>query len=188
MYLVVLALFTMSDLGCQAAAFQMLAHGVASPALFLCVGALYDRTHTKALKYLGGAATAMPLFSMMFLIFSLCNMGLPLTPNFVGEFLCLCGIFGFNVWALCAACVGVLLSAAYTMWAYSRVVHGMPKPQVFHYMADLNRREFWSLLPLLLVAIWWGIKPQTVLDGLAGSLTFWNNCSSFPAPSWIINI
>lgn len=185
MNLVVLALFTLSNLGGQAAAFQMLAHGVASPALFLCVGALYDRTHTKALKYLGGAATAMPLFSMLFLIFSLCNMGLPLTPNFVGEFLCLCGIFGFNIWALCAACIGVLLSAAYTMWAYSRVVHGMPKPHVFHAMADLNRREFWTLLPLLLIAIWWGIKPQFVLDQLASSLTFWNQISNHPVPTWI---
>jgi NADH-ubiquinone oxidoreductase chain 4 len=76
----------MNEVGILGSIFTMLAHGVRSPALFLCVGALYDRTHTKRLKYLGGAATAMPLFSIWFFIFSLCNMALPLTPNFVGEF------------------------------------------------------------------------------------------------------
>jgi proton-translocating NADH-quinone oxidoreductase chain M len=189
MNLIVLALFTVGSLGEQAAAFQMLAHGIASPALFLCVGALYDRTHTKALKYLGGAATTMPIFSALFLIFSLCNMALPLTPNFVGEFLCLCGIFGFNTIALYASCIGVLLSAAYCLWAYTRVVHGMPKPYVFNAMADLNRREFWTLLPLLLVAIWWGIKPQIVLDQLAGSLYFWTETQDVASlPSWVTKI
>lgn len=193
MNLVVLALFTLTDLGGIGAAFQMLAHGVASPALFLCVGALYDRSHTKALKYLGGAATAMPLFSLMFFIFSLSNMALPLTPNFVGEFLCLCSIFGYNVWALCAACIGVFLSAAYTMWAYARVVHGMPKPQVFRAMADLNRREFVALLPLLVLVVWWGIKPGVVLDSLASSLSFWHQSalsapSAKAVPAWIMSI
>ena len=188
MNLIVLALFTQGNLGGQAAAFQMLAHGVASPALFLCVGALYDRAHTKALKYLGGAATTMPIFSALFLIFSLCNMALPLTPNFVGEFLCLCGIFGYNVWALCASCIGVLLSATYSLWAYTRVVHGMPKPYIFSAAADLNRREFWTLLPLLLVAICWGLKPQFVLDQLAGTLYYWNDVFDSTIPNWVINI
>lgn len=191
MNLIVLALFTQGNLGGIAAAFQMLAHGVASPALFLCVGALYDRTHTKALKYLGGAATTMPLFSLFFLIFSLCNMALPLTPNFVGEFLCLCAIFSYNVWALCASCIGVLLSATYCLWAYTRVVHGMPKPYVLSAAADLNRREFWALFPLLVVAICWGLKPQFVLDLLSTTWYFWNpgfDSIRQPLPSWVINI
>jgi NADH-quinone oxidoreductase subunit M len=187
MNLVVLSLFTNSMLGEIAASFQMLAHGVASPALFLLVGSLYDRTHTKALKYLGGAATAMPIFSILLLIFSLCNIALPLTPNFVGEFLCLCAIYGHNLYALCAACIGVLLSAAYTMWAYARVVHGMPKPYVFKGLADLNRREFFTLLPLLLLTLWWGLKPEIVLDSLASSLNFWQQTTFHPMPmDWVL--
>jgi NADH:ubiquinone oxidoreductase subunit 4 (subunit M) len=139
---------------------------------------LYDRTGTKALKYLGGTATAMPLFSIFFFIFSLCNMALPLTPNFVGEFLCLCGIYEHNLFALCASLLGVLLSAAYTMWAYARVVHGMPKPTYFKGLADLNRREFCTLLPLLILTVWWGLKPELVLSTLSASLHFWQQTTS----------
>ncbi len=174
MNLVVLALFTLNSLGTIGASFLMLAHGVTSPAMFLCVGSLYDRTHTKALKYLGGAATAMPFFSLFFFIFSLANMAMPLSPNFVGEFLCLCGIFEHNFWALGAALIGVFLSAAYTMWAYARVVHGMPKPNSFHAMADLNRREFWTFVPLIGLTLWWGLNPGMVLDQLSAGLIFWH--------------
>lgn len=174
MSMVIMAIFTLSDLGMVAASFLMLAHGVASPALFLLVGALYDRAHTKALKYLGGAATAMPLYSLMFFVFSLCNMAIPLSPNFVAEFLSLCSVFAHNWAALLGALVGVILSAVYTMWAYARVVHGMPKPNYFKSLADLNRREFWTLLPLLGLAIWWGLKPGMVLDQLSSSLWFWH--------------
>ena len=177
MNMVVLALFTGNSLGAGAATFLMLAHGVASPALFLLVGSLYDRTHTKALKYLGGAAVAMPLFSALFFVFSLANMALPLSPNFVGEFLCLCGIFMHNLWALYGALIGVLFSAAYTMWAYARVVHGLPKPQYFSSMADLCRREFWAFVPLLFLTVWWGVKPFVVLDSIYASLSFWHNAS-----------
>lgn len=175
--LVVLSLFTGSHLGTVRASFQMLAHGVRSPALFLLVGSLYDRTHTKALKYLGGRATAIPFFSIFLFIFSLSNIALPLTPNFVGEFLCLCGIYAHNLYALCAACIGVLLSAAYSLWAYARVVHGMPKPFAFSGISDLNRREFWTLMPLLGLNLWWGLKPSYTLNGLSHSLRFWQQTS-----------
>jgi proton-translocating NADH-quinone oxidoreductase chain M len=189
MNLVVLALFTNSHLGTVAASFQMLAHGIASPALFLLVGSIYDRTHTKALKYLGGAATTMPLFSVLFFIFSLNNMALPLTPNFVGEFLCLCGIYGYSLYAVLGACIGVLLSAAYTMWAYARVVHGMPKPYVFSAITDLNRREFFFFFCLLLLAIWFGLKPETVLDSLSSSLCFMQQTSltNLSVEQWVLD-
>jgi proton-translocating NADH-quinone oxidoreductase chain M len=177
MSMVIIALFTLNDLGAIGGSFLILAHGVASPALFLLVGAMYDRAHTKALKYLGGAATAMPLYSLMFFLFSLCNMALPLSPNFVGEFLCLCSVFAHHLGALIAALIAVILSAAYTMWAYARVVHGMPKPHFFEALADLNRREFWTLLPLLAVALWWGLKPGLVLDQLSSSLWFWHQAT-----------
>jgi len=190
MNVVVLAVFALSDLGAQGAAFLMLAHGVASPAMFLGVGSLYDRTHTKALKYLGGAATAMPLWSMMFFIFSLANMALPLTPNFVAEFLCLCSIFAHNGWALFGACLGVILSAVYTLWAYARVVHGMPKPQFMKALADLNRREIWTFIPLLLILIWWGFKPGLVLDQLSGGLWYWSqvNFGTLGVDPWILEV
>nr|YP_009449869.1 NADH dehydrogenase subunit 4 [Pectinodesmus pectinatus]ANG44806.1 NADH dehydrogenase subunit 4 [Pectinodesmus pectinatus] len=177
MSLVVLALFTMNEVGILGSILTMLAHGIASPALFLCVGALYDRTHTKALKYLGGAATAMPLFSVWFFIFSLCNMALPLTPNFVGEFLSLCGIFAQNAVSLTICLGGVILSAVYTLWAYARVVHGMPKIQYVSGMADLNRREWWTLAILAIIAVWWGLKPTAVLDSLGVCVYYWQQCS-----------
>nr|ANN44637.1 NADH dehydrogenase subunit 4 [Hariotina sp. MMOGRB0030F] len=176
MSMVVLALFTMNEVGILGSIFTMLAHGVRSPALFLCVGALYDRTHTKALKYLGGAATAMPLFSIWFFIFSLCNMALPLTPNFIGEFLSLCGIFANNFVSLIICLGGVILSAVYTLWAYARVVHGMPKIQNLNGMADLNRREWCTLAVLAIIAIWWGLKPTAVTESLGSCVYFWQQC------------
>lgn len=190
MSMVILALFTLNDLGAVGGTFLMLAHGVASPALFLLVGAMYDRAHTKALKYLGGAATAMPLYSVMLFIFSLCNMALPLTPNFVAEFLCLCSIFSYHLGAFAAALIAVILSAGYTMWAYARVVHGMPKPQYFEALADLNRREFYCLVPLLLLALWWGLKPDYLLDQLSSSLWYWHQASlSNPANDlWVLEV
>lgn len=192
MSLVILALFTLSDLGAVSSSFLMLAHGVASPALFLLVGAMYDRAHTKALKYLGGAAAAMPVYSLMLLIFSLCNMALPLTPNFIGEFLCLSSVFAHHLGALAAALIAVVLSAAYTMWAYARVVHGMPKPQYFEALADLNRRETWTLLPLLAVALWWGLCPGAVLDVLSSSLGFWHQATygtlGQQPVDWVLNV
>jgi proton-translocating NADH-quinone oxidoreductase chain M len=171
--LVVLSIFCLSSLGYLGSAFLILAHGVASPALFLLVGYLYDRTHTKTIKYLGGAAITIPIFSIILFIFSLCNIALPLTPNFVGEFICLCSIFAHNGWALCFALLGVILSAAYTIWAYARVVHGIPKKTAFIAITDLNRRETFSLLPLLVLALWWGLKPGHTLDQITGGLWFW---------------
>jgi NADH:ubiquinone oxidoreductase subunit 4 (subunit M) len=105
---------------------------------------LYDRTHTKALKYLGGCATRMPIFSRAFFFFTLCNMAMPLTPSFVGEFLSLCGIFAKNGFTLFISTIGVVLRAVYSLFAYARVVHGMPKNVYITGMADLNRRECWT--------------------------------------------
>lgn len=188
--MVILALFTLNEIGAVGGSFLMLAHGIASPALFLLVGAMYDRAHTKALKYLGGAATAMPIYSLFLFLFSLCNMALPLTPNFIGEFLCLCSVFAHNRVALVGALIAVILSAAYTMWAYARVVHGMPKPHYFEALADLNRREVWTLLPLLAVALWWGLKPGLVLDQLSSSLWYWQQATSVHSmtPSWVLDV
>ena len=130
----------------------------------------------------------MPLFSLAFFIASLCNLALPLTPNFIAEFLCLCSLWAHNVGALAGALIGVVLSAAYTLWAYARVVHGMPKTTSFRAMADLNRRESWTLLPLALIAVWWGLKPGIVLNDLSAGLWFWNQTAQgiLPMDSWVL--
>jgi len=173
MNMIMLSLFSLNECGSMAAMFMMLSHGVVSPALFLCVGVLYDRYHTKLLKYLGGTANTMPLFSIMFLLFSLGNMALPLFPNFIAEFLTLCGVYAYHTWAMLIACTSMVLSAAYSLWAYARVVHGLPKPQYMHYMCDICRREFWTFVPLLLITIWWGFKPSTVFESMTNALYLW---------------
>jgi NADH-quinone oxidoreductase subunit M len=152
----------------------MLSHGVVSPALFLCVGMLYDRHHTKLLKYLGGSAATMPVFTIFFFFFTLANMALPLSPNFIAEFLALCGVFAYHSWATVLALISVILAAVYSLWAYARVAHGRPKNAYIKYVCDLCRREFWCLFPLLLITIWWGLKPTEVLDSLNGSMLLFN--------------
>lgn len=175
MSMVVLALFTTNEVGIIGSIFTMQAHGIRSPALFQCVGYLYDRTHTKAQKYLGGCRTAMPLFSIWFFIFTLCNMAMPLTPSFVGEFLSLCGIFRRNSQSMVLSLIGVIRSAVYSLWAYARVVHGMPKRIYISGMADLNRREWWTQAMLFLLRVWFGIKPAYILDSLTSTVYFWNS-------------
>lgn len=176
MSMVVLAQFTMNEVGIIGSIFTMQAHGIRSPALFLCVGYQYDRTHTKAQKYLGGCATAMPQFSIWFFIFTQCNMAMPLTPSFVGEFLSLCGIFAQNSLSLVFSLIGVILSAVYSLWAYARVVHGMPKRVYIHGMADQNRREWRTLARLFQLRVWFGIKPRYIQDSLRSTVYYWN-CS-----------
>lgn len=175
MSMVVLSLFTMNEVGIIGSIFTMQAHGIRSPAQFLCVGYLYDRTHTKALKYLGGCATAMPQFSIWFFFFTLCNMAMPLTPSFVGEFLSLCGIFARNSFSQLLSLIGVILSAVYSLWAYARVVHGMPKKVYIHGMSDLNRREWWTLAMQFILRLWFGIKPAYIQDSLRSTVYYWNS-------------
>jgi len=174
MSLITLALFSFNDLALYAAVWMVLSHGIVSPAMFRCVGVIYDRTHTKLLKYLGGTASTMPRFSAFFFFFSLGHMALPLFPNFIAEFLTLCGVFQSHTWAFLLSCTGMVRSAAYTLWAYARVVHGLPKNQYTHATADLCRREFWVFVPLLLLCIWFGIWPTTVLDSRMNSVRSWN--------------
>lgn len=184
--IVVQALFTINEVGILGSIFTMQAHGVRSPAQFLCVGALYDRTHTKALKYLGGAATAIPQFSIWFFIFSLCNMAQPQTPNFVGEFQSQCGIFAQNRVAQTICQGGVILSAVYTLWAYARVVHGIPKKVYCVGMADQNKREWWTLAIQAFIVLWWGLKPTAVLNSQASSVYYWQqrNLVIFEPAPW----
>jgi proton-translocating NADH-quinone oxidoreductase chain M len=167
-----IAIFTLHDQSLVGCLFMMISHGVVSPALFLCVGIIYDRYHTKLFRYIsGGCATTMPLFSIYFFLFSMANMALPLSPNFLSELAILCGIFSSHILVALLATVSMVLSAAYTLWAYARVVHGMPNPAYTVKMTDLNRREFWTLFPLLVCTVWLGIKPGSVLSSITNSVS-----------------
>jgi len=174
MSMITLALFSLNDLALTASIWMVLSHGIVSPAMFRCVGVIYDRYHTKLLKYLGGTASTMPLFSTFFFRFSLGHMALPLFPNFIAEFLTICGLFQSHTWAFLVSCTGMVRAAAYTLWTYARVVHGLPKASSIQQTADLCRREFWVFMPLLALCVWFGVFPTTVLDSLMNSVSVWN--------------
>jgi NADH-quinone oxidoreductase subunit M len=164
---VTMGLFTLTPQGIQGAMFQMVSHGLVSGALFLCVGVIYDRMHTREISAYGGLVNRMPVYAVIFMVFTMANVGLPGTAGFVGEFLTLMGAFRANPWVAFIACSGVILSAAYALWLYRRVVFGeLVKPELKD-IADLDRREMAILIPLVVLTVWYGIRPGTILDAFA---------------------
>ncbi len=164
---VTMGLFTLTPQGIQGAMFQMVSHGLVSGALFLCVGVIYDRMHTREIAAYGGLVNRMPLYAVVFMIFTMANVGLPGTAGFVGEFLTLMGAFKANPWVSFLATTGVILSAGYALWLYRRVVFGeLTKPELKD-ITDLNAREIAIFVPLVLLTIWYGIAPGTILDAFA---------------------
>ena len=164
---VTMGLFTLTSQGIQGAMFQMVSHGIVSGALFLAVGVVYDRMHTREISAYGGLVHRMPLFAIAFMVFTMANVGLPGTSGFVGEFLTLLGAFRANTWVAFVATTGVVLSAAYALWLYARVVFGtLDKPSLMT-IKDLSAREIGLLAPLLILTIYFGIKPGPVLDVFA---------------------
>jgi len=164
---VTMGLFTLTPQGIQGAMFQMVSHGLVSGALFLCVGVIYDRMHTREIAAYGGLVNRMPLYAVVFMIFTMANVGLPGTAGFVGEFLTLMGAFKANPWVSFLATTGVILSAGYALWLYRRVVFGeLTKPELKD-ITDLNAREIAIFAPLVLLTIWYGIAPGTILDAFA---------------------
>jgi NADH-quinone oxidoreductase subunit M len=164
---VTMGLFTLTPQGIQGAMFQMVSHGLVSGALFLCVGVVYDRMHTREISAYGGLVNRMPLYAVMFMVFTMANVGLPGTAGFVGEFLTLIGAFKVSPWTAFAATTGVILSAAYALWLYRRVVFGeMMKPELMA-ITDINRREIAMLVPLAALTIWYGIAPGQILNAFA---------------------
>jgi len=166
---VVLGIFAFTDQGMQGALYQMLAHGISTGALFLCVGIIYDRRHTRLIEDFGGIATPMPQYSTMFLIVSLASLGLPLLNGFIGEFLILLGTFASPVphaklFAVLGA-TGVILSAVYLLWMLQRVLFGEIKNKENAELKDMDVREVWALVPLVVLAIVMGVKPMTFLRG-----------------------
>ena len=164
---VTMGLFTLTPQGIQGAMFQMVSHGFVASALFLCVGVVYDRLHTREIAAYGGLVNRMPLYAVIFMIFTMANVGLPGTAGFVGEFLTMMGAFRANPWVAFFAAFGVILSAGYALWLYRRVVFGeLEKPEL-KAIQDLNGRELVTLVPLVILTIWYGIAPGTILNAFA---------------------
>ena len=167
---VTLGLFSLNIQGIEGALFLMLSHGFVASALFLCIGVLYDRTHTRLVKYYGGLVHVMPLFSVFFLIFTMGNLSLPGTSSFVGEFLILVGVFQTNPFVATFAATGMILGGAYSIWLYNRVVFGNLKPFFIDTFMDVNRREFFIFLPFVFCVLWMGFYPEVFLEPMHTSV------------------
>ncbi|MEX3009326.1 NADH-quinone oxidoreductase subunit M [Hoeflea sp. TYP-13] len=159
-----MGIFSANAQGVQGAIFQMLSHGLVSAALFLCVGVIYDRVHTREIAAYGGLVNNMPKYAAAFMVFSMANIGLPGTSGFVGEFLVLIGVFQVNSWIAILATLGVILSAAYMLWLYRRVIFGALEKESLKSLLDLSRREKIILYPLVALIIFFGVYPLPVFD------------------------
>jgi NADH-quinone oxidoreductase subunit M len=167
---VTMGIFAATTQGIAGGIFQMISHGVVSGALFLCVGVIYDRMHTREIAAYGGLVNRMPLYALAFMIFTLANVALPGTSGFVGEFLTLIGTFRVNTAVATLATVGTILSAAYALWLYRKVVYGVLDKPALAAIRDLHYREIITLGPLAVLALLLGIFPQAVLDLSAASV------------------
>lgn len=167
---VTLGIFTLNQQGLEGAMFQMLSHGIVSAALFLCVGVVYDRLHTREIARYGGLVNNMPKYALVFMVFMLGSVGLPGTSGFVGEFLTLIGAYQVAPLVAVLAATGVILGAAYMLYLYRAVVFGdLTKPDV-KAMKDLNVREISIFVPLVVLVMWMGIYPSSVLQPMAPAL------------------
>jgi NADH-quinone oxidoreductase subunit M len=161
---VTMGIFTFNQQGIDGAIFQMLSHGLVSAALFLCVGVIYDRMHTREIKAYGGLAERMPMYAFVFMVFTMANVGLPGTSAFVGEFLTLLGAFKASTWMAFVATTGVILSAAYGLYLYKRVVFGVLEKPALRSIKDMGPREIAIMAPLVILTILFGVYPAPVLD------------------------
>jgi len=161
---VTMGIFAMTAQGVAGGIFQMVSHGIVSAALFLCVGIVYDRMHTREIAAYGGLVNRMPLYAFVFMVFTLANIGLPGTTGFVGEFLTLIGTFRVNNWVATLAAVGTILSAAYALWLYRKIIFGkLEKPSLLR-IKDISWREIAIMAPLVVLTITFGVYPKLVLD------------------------
>jgi NADH-quinone oxidoreductase subunit M len=163
-------IFTGTAQGLQGAMFQMLSHGVVSGALFLCVGVVYDRLHTREIARYGGLVHPMPVYAAVFMLFMLASVGLPGTSGFIGEFLVMVGAFQVNTWVAALICTGIILGAAYMLWLYRRVIFGKLEKADLMSMLDLSPREVATFAPLVLLVLWMGIYPTSFTAIMAPSV------------------
>ena len=167
---VTMGIFAMNEQGVQGGIFQMISHGIVSGALFLCVGVVYDRMHTREIAAYGGLVNRMPLYALIFMVFTMANVGLPGTSGFIGEFLTLAGTFRENTWVTFVATTGVILSAAYALWLYRKMIFGKLEKPNLSGILDLSRRELAMLVPLAVLALFFGFYPAPILDVTAASV------------------
>jgi len=171
MGVIILGLFSNNIQGVEGSILLSIAHGFVSPALFILVGAvLYDRFHTRTIRYYRGVVTYMPIFAVFFFLFTIFNAGVPLSANWIGEFLCLLGTYQINPIVAILGATGIVLSAAYSIWLYNRITFGTYS-QYLGYTTDVNRREFHVILPLLILTLLFGIMPNLILNNIDVSVT-----------------
>ena len=167
---VTIGIFTSTVYGIQGGIFQMLSHGVISAALFLCVGVVYDRMHTREISRYGGLIERMPKYAVVFMIFMLGAVGLPGTGGFIGEFLVLLGAFQVNTWVALLATSGIVLGAAYMLFMYRRVIFGQLERADLKGIMDLEPREIVIFAPLIILVLWMGLWPQPFLQVMDASV------------------
>ncbi|MEE2944974.1 MAG: NADH-quinone oxidoreductase subunit M [Pseudomonadota bacterium] len=167
---VTMGIFAANQQGIDGAIFQMISHGFISGALFLCVGVIYDRMHTREIDAYGGLVNRMPAYALIFMFFTMANVGLPGTSGFVGEFLTLMGAFKANTWVAAIATSGVILSAAYALWLYRRVVFGDLIKESLKTINDMTQREKWIFAPLVVMTLLLGVYPALVTDIIGPSV------------------
>jgi NADH-quinone oxidoreductase subunit M len=167
---VTMGIFAATTQGVAGGIFQMISHGIVSAALFLCVGVVYDRMHTREIAAYGGLVNRMPFYAFAFMVFTMANVGLPGTSGFVGEFLALIGTFKVNIPVAALATLGVILSAAYALWLYRKAIFGVLDKPALAGIMDIDSREILVLAPLVILTILFGIYPKPILDMSAASV------------------
>jgi NADH-quinone oxidoreductase subunit M len=170
MGVVTIGIFTLNEQGIQGALFQMLSHGVVSGALFLIVGVVYDRIHSREIARYGGLADRMPCYALLFMLFTMASVGLPGTAGFVGEFLVIVGSAEINFWLALLGGLGMILGAAYMLYLYRRVIFGKITRDDLKHILDLNAREWAVFAPLVLLTLWMGIYPSSFTSFFDGSV------------------
>ena len=170
MAFVTFGLFAMNRQGIEGAMIVMLSHGLVSGALFLVVGVIYDRLHTREIAVYGGLSNNMPGYALLFMLFTMASVGLPGTSSFVGEFLSLLGTYGASTWAAIAGTTGIILGACYMLYLYWRICFGEARTPEAAAMADLSAREWWLLAPIALAVLWMGVYPESFIRPIRGDV------------------
>ncbi len=168
---VTIGIFTVTQQGIEGALYQMLSHGIVSAALFLIVGVIYDRLHTRLIERYDGLVERMPAYALFFMIFMLASVGLPGTGGFVGEVLVLVGVFQVNTWVALLAATSMVLGAAYMLYLYRRVIFGVMTKDDLKGILDIGWREKAVFAPLIVLVFWMGIYPATFIDMMAASVS-----------------
>ncbi|RMF10455.1 MAG: NADH-quinone oxidoreductase subunit M [Alphaproteobacteria bacterium] len=163
---VTIGIFTFNQQGLEGSIIQMLSHGIVSGALFLCVGVVYDRIHSREISRYGGLVNRMPKYAFIFMVFTMAAVALPGTSGFIGEFLILAGAYKVNTWVAFGAATGMVLGAAYMLWLYRRVIFGELVREDLKTILDLSRREIWVFAPLILIVVWMGVYPASFTEFL----------------------